>query len=189
MSIKIFRYEIPITGKPVSIAMHGPILTGQLEYWPGMDAVEPHVIFWGLHDDDAQEATRTFLVIGTGWVIPEGARYVGTAPRGADELVWHLLEIVDHPDLDSAYLADVAGQGMPEIALPTETISEIETTEIKIYHDPTERIADAVAINGSWVNNADHDELLKLSDRFLQLCVDHKTLHDKEREKRYNDGV
>lgn len=185
MSLKIFRYEIPITGKPISIAMHGPILTGQLEYWPGMDAVEPHVIFWGLHDDDAQEVTRTFLVTGTGWVVPEGARYVGTAPRGADELVWHLLEVVDHSDLDSAHLAEVGGQGMPEIALPTETISEIETTEIKIHHDPQERIEDAVAVNGTWANNADYDELMNLSERLRVLALDHKTRHDQERKGRF----
>lgn len=174
MSTKIFRYEIPITGVPVELALHGPILSGQLEYWSGHPGVEPQIILWGLHDDEAPEVTRTFLVVGTGWEIPANARYVGTAPRGSDELVWHLLEIggLDQLRLDVGLMPEVAGE--------KTALSDIEITEVKIHSDPAGRIEDSVSINGSWVSNADHEELEGLANRLGWIATRLRENHERE---------
>lgn len=72
-------WEHDLTGDPVFVA-NGPMPT----------VVE----FWAEHDSSAPSSLRVFQVFGTGHPLPPDARYVGTCPRTADGLVWHLFELV-----------------------------------------------------------------------------------------------
>ena len=84
---RMFRYEVGVaggwqhelTGDPVHVAS-------------GVMSVV--VEFWAEHDEAAQAVRRTFRVFGTGHPLPRNARYVGTCPRTADGLVWHLYELI-----------------------------------------------------------------------------------------------
>jgi hypothetical protein len=49
--------------------------------------------FWAESDDRYTPVVRGFIVIGTGWEIPDSARYRLTAPRSPEGFVWHLYEM------------------------------------------------------------------------------------------------
>jgi hypothetical protein len=85
----IYRYVVPVDGIPCKIGLTGdPVAFGALGYSAGIE-------FWAEHHDSAEPVVRTFTIIGTGHQIPDGARYIGTAPRTPQGLVWHLYELGD----------------------------------------------------------------------------------------------
>jgi len=94
MARQMFRYEVLVTGAWV----HG--LTGD-PVGVANCAAPLGVEFWAEHDDSKPVRRRTFQVFGTGHPLPEGARYVGTAPRTAEGLVWHLYELVSDETEDT----------------------------------------------------------------------------------------
>lgn len=86
MSRAVHRYQVGIDG-PVEIGLTGhPVAFGALGYSSGIE-------FWAEHDDSLPEVVRMFVIVGTGHSIPEGAVYVGTAPRTPEGFVWHLYEL------------------------------------------------------------------------------------------------
>lgn len=86
MSRAVHRYEVGLDG-PVEIGLSGnPVAFGALAHSAGIE-------FWAEHDEALAEVARTFVIVGTGHHVPEGASYVGTAPRTRDGLVWHLYEL------------------------------------------------------------------------------------------------
>ena len=86
MSRAVYRYQVGIDG-PADIGLTGdPVAFGALAGSLGIE-------FWAEHDDTRAQQSRTFVVVGTGHLIPDGAVYVGTAPRTREGLVWHLYEL------------------------------------------------------------------------------------------------
>jgi hypothetical protein len=80
------RYEVGLDG-PVQIGLTGdPVAFGALGYGEGIE-------FWAEHNDAKMPVVRTFVIVGTGRRIPDGASYVGTAPRTYEGLVWHLYQL------------------------------------------------------------------------------------------------
>lgn len=89
MARRMFRYSVPVTGSPVHVDLTGdPVAVGMLEGDRGVE-------FWVEDDDAKPRVSRVFTIAGTGHAIPDNAVYVGTAPRGASGLVWHLFEVKD----------------------------------------------------------------------------------------------
>lgn len=87
----VYRYQVGLDG-PVTISITAnPAAFGALGYSAGIE-------FWAEHDDTAPEVPRTFVIVGTGHPVPEGAAYVGTAPRTREGLVWHLYELPGAPE-------------------------------------------------------------------------------------------
>ena len=84
--IAVHRYEVPVDDRP-----HRHILGGPIVHVAGrfVDAVE----FWAIHDDDGEQAQRTFQVVDTGEEIPAGATHVGSAIAPGGRFVWHLFEL------------------------------------------------------------------------------------------------
>jgi hypothetical protein len=84
---QVFRYTIPVDDQP-----HVIHLTNEpLHVASGMTLDE--VEFWAEHDTGALEYPAVFQVVGTGQPLPDGARYVGTAPRTRQGLVWNLYQV------------------------------------------------------------------------------------------------
>jgi hypothetical protein len=165
MPTQIYRYEVPVNGDVKELELRGRVLSAQMEYWDSaMTDGEPRIIFWALHHDEAEAITRRFMAIGTGWALPENAWHLGTAPRGSDDLVWHLVEVTDPV--------------IPEPPVTPAVSDDVTVTEIKIYRDPQERIEDAISINGSWVNNADYEEVRNIRDRLTDLASEMKFRHE-----------
>lgn len=82
----MYRYQVGLDG-PVEIGLTGnPVAFGALGYSAGIE-------FWAEYDDAKPVIRRTFVIVGTGHRIPDGAAYAGTAPRTPDGLVWHLYEL------------------------------------------------------------------------------------------------
>jgi hypothetical protein len=81
----IYRYVVPVDDQ-----VHEHKLTSA----PMCVANGPHeprdVEFWAEHDDELPEWNVPFQVVGTGHAVPDGASYVGSAPRTREGLVWHL---------------------------------------------------------------------------------------------------
>ena len=90
MSRTMYRYQVGLDG-PEEIGLTGdPLAFGALGYSAGIE-------FWAEYDDVKPAVVRTFVIVGTGHRIPDGAVYVGTAPRTRDGLVWHLYELTGSP--------------------------------------------------------------------------------------------
>ena len=86
MSRAMYRYQVSLDG-PVEIALTGnPVAFAAPR---ARDGVE----FWAEHDDSRPVVPRTFMIVGTGHPILDGASYVGTAPRTPEGIVWHLYEL------------------------------------------------------------------------------------------------
>ncbi|HMG65676.1 MAG TPA: hypothetical protein VK599_22250 [Streptosporangiaceae bacterium] len=86
MSRSVYRYQVGL-GAPVEISLTGePVAFGALGYSAGIE-------FWAEHDDAKPAVPRVFVIVGTGHRVPDGAVYVGTAPRTREGLVWHLYEM------------------------------------------------------------------------------------------------
>lgn len=74
VSRAMYRYQIGLDG-PEEIGLTGdPVAFAALGYGSGIE-------FWAEHDDAKPAVVRTFVIVGTGHRIPEGAVYVGTVPR------------------------------------------------------------------------------------------------------------
>lgn len=79
---KVFRYEVPVDDN-----WHKVSLTSAPVYVAGdVNTVE----FWAESLDNVPATDMYFIVVGTGHVVPNGARYVGTCPRLPNGIVWHL---------------------------------------------------------------------------------------------------
>lgn len=87
----VFRYQVPVDDGVHKIPMTSdplPVVANSENTRDGQWAVE----FWAEHDDDADKTERLFRVFGTGHPLPDGAAYIGTAPRRSG-LVLHLYEV------------------------------------------------------------------------------------------------
>ena len=84
---QVFRYTVPVDDRPHVIHLTSDPL--HVANGVTLDEVE----FWAEHDMDAPEYPAAFQVAGTGQPLPDGALYVGTAPRTREGLVWHLYRL------------------------------------------------------------------------------------------------
>ena len=84
---QVFRYTVPVDGQPHVIHLTSDPL--HVANGVTLDEVE----FWAEHDMGAPEYPAAFQVVGTGHPLPDGALYVGTAPRTREGLVWHLFRV------------------------------------------------------------------------------------------------
>jgi hypothetical protein len=80
------RYKVGLEGPEVIGLTGDPVAFGPLGFEAGIE-------FWAEHDFDKLPVSRTFVIVGTGHIIPDGAVYRGTAPRTPEGLVWHLFEL------------------------------------------------------------------------------------------------
>lgn len=87
MSVRVWRYEVPVDDQWHPITLTGRILhVGCRSPWT--------VEFWATHVDGPHvvEWTSEFIVVGTNHPWPDHANWVGTVVAPGDRLVWHLLE-------------------------------------------------------------------------------------------------
>jgi hypothetical protein len=83
----MYRYEVPIDDGMYTYGLgHNPVAVAVV---PDDDR-ERDVEFWAEHTEGAPLVKRTFRVFGTGQPLPNGAKWIGTCPRTAAGLVWHL---------------------------------------------------------------------------------------------------
>ena len=82
---RIYRYEVPVDdrwhhidllGDPLAVACRD---VGVVEFWARWSPSDLHV-------------KRTFMVVGTGQIMPSEVRHWGTVLSPDGGLVWHLLE-------------------------------------------------------------------------------------------------
>jgi hypothetical protein len=90
----IFRYEVTISDDATELIMSGDPLHVALT------EAQNKVEFWAeaRHDNPErlrrhQARSRIFQIFGTGAMIPDRAKYWGTAPRSWAGEVWHLYEL------------------------------------------------------------------------------------------------
>lgn len=87
MKSRIYRYEIPVDDKRHTFTLHA-----DPKAWACRD---PYAVeFWARHYEPGEPRIRaTFLVVGTGHVLPdEPFMWVATVPA-PNGLVWHVLEM------------------------------------------------------------------------------------------------
>lgn len=95
MTRRVFRHYVIAGAPPREFEMSaGPILhvdatTLGVDHPGAQHAVD----FWWESDDTEPVVRRTFVVVGTGRPIPDGARHRGTTDRTSRGLVWHLYEL------------------------------------------------------------------------------------------------
>lgn len=83
---KMFRYVVPVDDQPHSFPLsYGPV---HVAYQPGVG-----VEFWAESAEKVPLKTHWFQVFGTGHLLPYDAQHIGTCPRTAEGLVWHLYEV------------------------------------------------------------------------------------------------
>lgn len=89
----MLRYRVYVNDQPQICNIHSdPLHVAADKLGAGKDA--SHVVdFWAEGSFGESGTDRTFLVVGTGHPIPDGARWWGTTDRTPDGLVWHLYEI------------------------------------------------------------------------------------------------
>ncbi|WP_329597767.1 hypothetical protein OIE43_18850 [Streptomyces pseudovenezuelae] len=89
----MLRHRLDVTGDPQVRNIHSdPVKVAAARLGVGENA--QHVVdFWAEGYLEEAGTDRTFLVVGTGQPIPDGARHWGTTDRTPDGLVWHLYEI------------------------------------------------------------------------------------------------
>jgi hypothetical protein len=86
--MRVLRYEVPVDDKQHTLEVDGPIVSVNCR---DLDAVE----FWTMAGGASPPRWRTFLVVGTGHLLPSWAgagSYRGTGLAPNTRLVWHLLE-------------------------------------------------------------------------------------------------
>lgn len=49
------------------------------------------ICLWAVHDDELRDASRQFIVLGTGGEVPGRSSHIGTVQVG--EFVWHIFEL------------------------------------------------------------------------------------------------
>lgn len=93
MTRRILRHRVYVNDTPQTREIHSdPMHVEAARLGVGPDA--PHVVdFWAEGSIEEAGQPRTFLVVGTGHPLPDGARWWGTAARTEEGLVWHLVEI------------------------------------------------------------------------------------------------
>lgn len=85
---RVFRFVVPVDDRA-----HSHKLSSEpLKVARGYQAQEV-VEFWVEDRDGAPTVERWFQVFGTGHVLPDDARWVGSCERSPDGLVWHLFEV------------------------------------------------------------------------------------------------
>jgi hypothetical protein len=153
--MEIYRYGVAIGApdEPHRVTLRGTPLTTYVEY----DEKHGELSFWATHDEDNPESVWSFLAVGTGWEVPDSAQLVGTAPRGSDGLVWHLLALASPQEVDAQ--------------------QETEVTKINIYDLGPD--FPSVSVNGSWVGDADHEELEELANRLSFIATEMKERHER----------
>lgn len=96
---RMFRYEVPVDDQEHRHLVTGEVCKVATQSWvPGK---VPVVEFWAENTDPAPDGTllqRTFLIVGTGHPIPDGAQWRGTTDRDSAGLVWHLYEMTGGGD-------------------------------------------------------------------------------------------
>jgi hypothetical protein len=85
MSRAIFKYEIPVDDQWHDVPTPLPAKIVHVACIGGFGTVN---VWAEVTPDGTETATRKMRVFGTGFDIPEGAVYVGTAPAGP--FVWHV---------------------------------------------------------------------------------------------------
>lgn len=58
----------------------------------GSDPAAVGFAMWAEVDPAAEQADRSFMLVGTGWDVPSGCRHLGTTIVGP--FVWHLYEVL-----------------------------------------------------------------------------------------------
>lgn len=94
MTRRMHRYTVPVDDQPHGFDL-APLAMSPTVEATRLDDGRYAVAFWSEHDENASTMTRSFQVFGTGHPLPPGASFVGTAPRTAEGLVWHLYELAD----------------------------------------------------------------------------------------------
>jgi hypothetical protein len=87
MAKTIYRYQVPIDDRAHILALSSDPVSVAIS--PDLTYME----FWAEHHSGAGVRDRAFQVYGTGHPVPDGAEYVGTAPRTRLGLVFHLYEL------------------------------------------------------------------------------------------------
>lgn len=90
--MKIYKYPLHQDGgdAKISIPKGATILS--------VDIQADTPIVWALVNPDAPTHTRSFVVCGTGWVVPDNCKYIGTCfakravPSFPNGFVWHVFE-------------------------------------------------------------------------------------------------
>lgn len=73
--LRTISHNLPDNATPIHLGMQGGCLN-----------------LWVLVDDSRPKVTKRYLVVGTGQVVPEKARYIGTA-QDNQGFVWHAFEL------------------------------------------------------------------------------------------------
>ncbi|GAA2092394.1 DUF7352 domain-containing protein [Actinomadura alba] len=95
MTKRVYRYEIPVNGRPFTRSVSGdPLHVAARRIGVSPDH---RVDFWVEDRDDAPPRDRVFQVFGTGHPIPDEAQWVGTTQRTPEGFIWHLYELLDTP--------------------------------------------------------------------------------------------
>lgn len=83
MTQTIWKYELAVTQAPQNIVTKkGAILRH-------VGTVNDRICLWLQVDEhEIEEEKRSLMIVGTGWTIPGGAVYLGTAIVG--QFVWHV---------------------------------------------------------------------------------------------------
>ena len=87
---RMLRWEVPVDLQPHQVDVAGTIRTVEARALGDAWRID----MWSEVAGSEYGPARTFQVYGTGWDIPDGAIWIGTAPRTTNGYVWHLYE---HP--------------------------------------------------------------------------------------------
>jgi hypothetical protein len=80
---RVFKYELSLNGpNGVEMDAYGVPLA--------VERQGAALCMWALVDDELTRITRTFTFYGTGHIVPDEARYIGTVQT--PPFVWHLFE-------------------------------------------------------------------------------------------------
>lgn len=87
---QVYKYVLPVDDQPDPYALDIPKGASPVH----VECFDPYeVMVWFEVDTLAEAEERTFIVVGTGQAIPDGATHVGTAAVLGGALVWHLYEV------------------------------------------------------------------------------------------------
>lgn len=87
---RMFRYVVPVDDQPHVIRLSGSPVAVTFAM-----SGSPVVEFWAEHTEGAPQTEQAFQVFGTGHPLPGDAEWVGTCPRTANGLVFHLYRLKD----------------------------------------------------------------------------------------------
>lgn len=81
----VWKYDVPVDDQVHVVDMPPGFVIGVACQRPNC------VTFWAEVDSDAPVASRSFVVIGTGHIVPDESIHLGIAFDGP--FVWHLYEV------------------------------------------------------------------------------------------------